>query len=869
MRVDKVVGIKDAINGTEIELQADYFETSIYRVKVKEGVSEIVIPGTRFGRIVWAADFGLGGGVERAPFENTDCGEYVTFFFKKYNLAVEMNNVSTFLSQFEIVYDAFPNWFSTEGNFFGRTIAINSPDFQAPNGMFENCDHAPVFGGSTFKVAPKVYSAEAMKDFQYFPITSGWAPFKDCPNLERIENQGVFGDRLEGLIECDLSFKKPNGYDSLEAYPSGGSPRFIKDFVKADVIHFSERFPEFSAERLENSVNAFKINTIIVDNFGAPIFPFGGINYFEAPAMDKFYIDFNFDFIEDINENFVFGLGIFGITFPEICKDVRGLYKVFQFSYLRQEAVHVLTPDFLKDNFNSYWGDSVEEFLLENSERYTAELIPKVCAGLKRVDDYYYRKISGEWVNSFYIVQRNKIFLNGEKHIIEVQRLPATVEVVMKYAMNLYSHLIIEEDYFIPALPAGVRYIQDAYKRLFYNSIGPYQEITSPMETEPTILIAWSRSSHRSGISANAINIIANATAETEGEFMTLYDSVPGSLSEHTDSYTSEAIARPETYEDLIEFVKNSESSDLYYCVIQNNIVLEKNSLNSLEFCGGFQEDCFLGAAIDPRNIDALIPLNPSKSWANYRGALLVSLGFSGNGPVFWTGNLWEYRAEIDEVYTIRFFIAASHVFTEDVLEPYKIDINAIIMSGSPMTEDNSSTLYPYERTFSSAFEGDFEAFQNEHDIVLDDPGSITGGTGESYRDLSISGGKVGFNTTFIEVKDVNERNVYFHEFAVSYYPEGVARSQYYVDGNTGPQPVLKKLLRITWSDLKSGIAGYGYGEDFDLVIPPEDFYWDPFIVSFDALKNVPAGTTYSNIYTRTQWRNAMADIESYAPDPD
>lgn len=873
--VDIAVGIKDILTGSEHSLNSQYSELMRYRAKMKERTWFLDLGGVFSDpSILVAADFGAGKGIEEAPFteEDTWCGTYVTLYFNIDRLLPRLYAFGELLSHFEIVYDPIP--FSGDYNEWDPSLnlKIDSPDFQVPNGLFGSCDIAPTFSGSTFKVGPKIYSDEAMKQFQYFPLINGWEPFKDCPNLERIENQGVFGDALEGLLECHLSFKKSDGFDSLAAYPSGGAPRFIKNYINAETIHFSERFPEISAERLKTAENPFNIENIVVNTFGSPQFPFGGIDYSEA-EMDTLYFDFNFDFIlpEDFNKNFVFGLGIFGITAPKSCKDVKGgFYKLFEFSeYDEQEKISIVTQDFLKENFSFFWGKDLEEFLLEHSEKFTVDLVPKVCDGLKRIDAYYSRDVIGALKSINYrSPYRHKIFLNDNPHTIEVQRLPETTEIVMRYAMELYANLIIEDDIFVPALPSGVRYIRDAYKRLFYNSIGPQRAITSPMEKETVILLGFNRSRDNSRDTDNVVYIIPNATAEDSGGFEAHYNSANNgrSLRSHGSSYTFKAETAPETYAELINLVKNS-NSNLFSNVIESDIILEKNSFNALEFCGGFQDQCFFGAAIDPRNVDALIPLNALKSWKSYEQSLLISIGFGGAAPIFWTGET--RHSENDDNFTRRFFIASSQSFSDEDLQALKINIDDVVMSGAPLIEDEDTTISPYRGTFSSFFEGDFTAFQSENGIVLDDPNSMVARLEDwDYRDLSVSGGKIGFNTKFITDPDnIGTFDFAYHDFVVSYFPDGYAKTGIVFDESDG---VFKRFLKIIWSNLKEGL-GYESGyDDSSYVNGPEEFYFNwPFVANFEDLRKIPPGMMYYGYSSGTGLWDIAEAIKNYTPDPD
>lgn len=772
-------GLKDYITQSNFKLESNSnLSPARYRAKMKSGVSTLLTTG--FTGIIWGIDRGLGNGVERNSTNGLPCGEYVTIYFYpssnsfRNNHFVVAGNISNFLSQFEIVYDCFPEYVEYRGN-----IIINSEDFISKKGIFDNADTAVEFRNSTFKIAPKIYSDAAMKEFQHFPLAMSlprynWQPFIECPNLEKIENQGTFGERLEALFPCNLAYYDDDGFANLSAYPSGGAPKFIQEFVQAEKIHFSERMPIFDTSRLKYAVNPFKIEKIVIDAQGAPQLPFGGLDY-SGLDMEKLWlydskITVNLPYQEPLS--FAFSWGTLGIVAPDSCKDVKNLHRIWQLSYGDRQICDIATPEILKTKVHFGWGNSLETFL-EGEPDLTEDLMSLVPENIQRIQGFYQKDVLGEdtFGPSRFGSYRSRMMLNNSPHAYAVQRLPETCETVCGYAVNLYAHQEIETDIFIPALPSNVIYIRDCYRRTFYNATGTPQALPSS-DVEPAILIAW----NQSGNSYKPINLIINADSTFTSELGDHWAEADSSLIYRRDAFTGNATATESwgNYSEMLTDLKTSGQASAELRIISSEIVLEANSFNNLQFSGSFQQDCYFGAGIDPRVVDGILPLNLSKEWNSYRRSLLISTGVAwGNPQYFWTGELQVDGGWINDSYRVNFIVLISYVdFEEEDFEPYKISIDEIIMNGSPRTE-GTNVVTPYRGFLSpDLIKGDYVSFQNSKNIVLNDPTSFITYGGEAVGTYaSFTGGALGWNAIRINepLNASGERQYYI--FVGSYNP--------------------------------------------------------------------------------------------------
>ena len=756
-----------------------------YRVKVKEGVSSFALPDGEFLGAIWGIDYGLGGGVERSLVNNTPCGEYMTIFFQpgtnrfQNSLFIRGQVYSDFLSQFEIVYDCFPEYFGHSGTPL-QPIVIDSIDFSAPSGLFDFYRSRVVFKGSTFKVGPKIYSDRVMREIQYFPYNPPasnlpYSPFEDCPNLEEIEYQGDFGEFLEFLGPCDFTYYDENGYGNLSAYPEGGSPIYIKRYVNATKIKFGEKFPQFSAERLENALEPFAIDEIVIGTESASI-PFGGINYQEAPSMHNMWLydsTFTIDipFQSDENLSFFFSWGTLGITAPASCKSVYNLHKIYSNVPLLNSDVHIATPDYLMSSVNYSWGAGLRDFLESNPDSLTSDYMPKVPEDLKRVERYYEKEILGDRDEIARVSPYNSTsLLDEQKYNYTVPKLPEGIEVVVGYAKNLYAKQIVSTPISIPALPTTIRYLQDCYKRTFYNTIGSPVEIT-PEESEPSIFIAYSKSKS-SG--RPDIKSLMNPTEAYSGEFKELFDEDNFSTVIHRRNPFTDVIVGTESWSSFSEMLtdlKNPIRANIQDQRILSDIILEQSNINP-EYNGNFQEDCFFASGANPTTTNLFVNTPASGEWNAYKRNLNVTNGVSYGKPnYYWTGTVRYDGGFFGDSYRMTFIIMQSYTdFTEEQFWSFKYDISEIISENIPPRVESANVLTPYNQEVNTLIiRGNYDNFMTENGIVLNDPGSFVQGA-----DLGIDLGfttsiLLGWNAYRISTSDYTPGESEYYDFQGSY----------------------------------------------------------------------------------------------------
>lgn len=399
------------------------------RFKVKEGLSSLWVNFLRDTDHLTAVDWGLDEPIDRDPFsaDTKPCGEEVTLFFRPVEntfdsgIYLDAYEFSRFLSQIEILYTPFPNWFGASQTL---DLAIDSPKFTAPKGMFENIDLIPTFNttvpdysgngaeiSSTFEIGPRIWVD--LKDVAYFPGPiwgeyQVYAPFKDIPSLKSIEPQGQFGDELEKLSATDFMLTDEDGYADPSAYPSGGAPRQIKKYcVPVDKFSFDKgyTYPQFNMERCEIFSHGSDIKRIDIGQFtsASSVTMPAGINFNESKVLEVLEVNLPKINIKSGNftGNFWYGTKALGIKVPDTVQYAFGIYALSNdyvaegvdrdgqaplFPWFKDGnlAARPLTPHFIKTKLSFDWGSALEA-IFDPEEELT---LPNVPSGLLSVNKF-------------------------------------------------------------------------------------------------------------------------------------------------------------------------------------------------------------------------------------------------------------------------------------------------------------------------------------------------------------------------------------------------------------------------------------------------------------------------------------------------
>lgn len=411
----------------------------IVKIELKDGVDTFYNPFT-------SSTYYVHTGVSSDRNASTQpSSKYVTIIFRGNRYASyalnhgNASNLSNFFSQIKKIDNPLP--FNIVTNHYNLPLTIDSPDFEAPNGLFDSPYVQPLFRNCTFKKAPRIYSDYALEHMVQFPPmpfasgyqspsesrTSAWKPFESNEHLESIEYQGdLNAEKIQFLSRCDFSFYDSSGRPDLSAWP-----RIIGEYNGDIFGYVSTHFISVSnAPRLFESIGPgckivykpYDCEGLIIDNRGAYDLPFLGLSFENCTQMEKLVlssceilmdVDLDGDYVREAikngnlqteqNEklNLQFSLSALGIQAPQSCKQIEGLHNIYATFYnpLREgtmtrdiDMTHV-TPDSL-DTIIYPWGQALKGLWDENFQM-DVNNVPLMPDNVEYLSGYYYKKITG------------------------------------------------------------------------------------------------------------------------------------------------------------------------------------------------------------------------------------------------------------------------------------------------------------------------------------------------------------------------------------------------------------------------------------------------------------------------------------------
>lgn len=369
-----------------------------------------------------------------------------------------------------------------------RNIRIISPDFVAPKGVIEpleNVGYNVTFAGSTFKVAPMVFSTLDM--FTQFPPTEQWSPFAGCDNLEAITCQGKIGESTIILKSAVLALEKSDGSWDFSGYPSASDckplvvDRYVEfgikngEKVKIENLRSTADLPSFNGSEVvywDTPWNVdFSCNDSDLVNLVLPVVPQ------ESPKCK--YVNFELPIINSIDKAFpidiLFGARLFGVELPESVEEAN-----FPLSYSdRYDRDRTRTNrvaanrSVIMSSATNVPERNVRDILSDPEGHLLSPIAPK---DLKVANNYYSMsdhetRIDNkplEILSDLTVTNPSIIFSNKSLKYIQIPRLPEGVEEVNGYCESLYgsvifSHIITDGKPMIniPPLPTSVKIVNN------------------------------------------------------------------------------------------------------------------------------------------------------------------------------------------------------------------------------------------------------------------------------------------------------------------------------------------------------------------------------------------------------------------------
>lgn len=336
------------------------------------------------------------------------------------------SNLSTFLSSIETLHDPLYFIYNNSGS-SSRNITIDSPLFEAPNGIYDIMQSV-TFTGSTFEKGPRIYSDTAMKSAITWPyiknlpiapsvtndwiniIPNSWKPFANCQNMTSIENQGSLGSALKYVFPCELHINNPDQPCDLSAYPSmeEATPTHIVNYIAGDIVNISSlNNTLINTTKVEYLYYPFSFNKYVLDTVSESNLPLGGIDIagktMKNCSLDLMNLDFSGGFKDAEYNDFTISYAHFGVFAPEyteVCENLHSYYmnipdeieynvkeKEDWIAWKTSQKNHLLTPQTIKNHCNESWGEA----LIEHWEpEWIDEVnqIPSYPQGVKRLMGY-------------------------------------------------------------------------------------------------------------------------------------------------------------------------------------------------------------------------------------------------------------------------------------------------------------------------------------------------------------------------------------------------------------------------------------------------------------------------------------------------
>lgn len=724
------------------------------KITPKDVGSEFAIPQS-FVNYLDSVDYGTPDGLHRGnPPASGTSGETVILYFKPVVFIDEFygSDWSDILSQIKVLHNAFPPGLGIMAP--DTEVLIDSVDFEAPEGIF-NCNgyRSPIFPGSTFKVAPRVYGDEALRSTLRWPpqaedwMSSRWDPFLDCPNVETIEYQGDLGNNCQSIYGSNLVYKDSDGYERVDAYPGGGKPQVIIDAIgplERFEMDSGSRFPDWDVENLEFCIRPVMAEAVVLPTRSAAIsIPIGPDVRNESAPKLKHYTNGILSVVRGIDPDtgddqdcpLVFGLKLLGIDLSDStvrCVNAHMLYRhQMSFGDSRQIGVRA-TPTIVKTMFNFSLGSALETFYGNPDE---VLLMPRA-------------PLAAEYINRW-----------GEVDVEEIYA--STGRSKPYYWVTIYPNNTMGGLEFPRIESPNLKWL-DGYMEntLSYGRTGYVDfEVTSGLSYDGTVKHKVPAPPNHAGLSIrNYRRYMAAYTSGSGPTYPTITPAqtaqlVYGPVSEFSDSITPVAVLNvdgswfegdspeavyfrelinEESYQALNDVVSGRIQREATYSVniSYDGFELETFDTSDLEYVFNWEEGVFWQAQIDPRTIDNILtPIRQDQLRGvdgAYRGALNVATPLSASVRYIDQRDTNEPSQEMGGgTFTPNYTLILGFGVPDDLGDMYTYEIDRIDIPDFQLTDQEGSVYGAWEGVFSGLIWGDIDGFKEAHGI---DPSIDTGG---------------------------------------------------------------------------------------------------------------------------------------------
>lgn len=670
----------------------------VIRYVMKEGINNF--QHANIGSVI-AIDYGLNNElVFEDLYSSRPCGKEVVVFYSNNKIYINennSNNLGKMLSKVDLMDGTLPeiNNMSYPNS---TPIIIENENFINNGGLFDYFNMSQsyygfTFKGSTFKTAPRIFKHIDWYNMFPWEDASGinfskndcWRPFQNCKNIEKIEYQGDFSDDIEVIGACDFTYKDSEGIEHIDAYPQGGKPRILSNYVNMETytIGLSGEFPKIDTSLLTfcfNPVNIKQIDSTASSTGEIP--EVIGIDINDSPRLKilKLYIP---KIIISDDLPFMYGAKILGydFNFPslnEIIGDTLTIKKSEEYRIIEQTqetagnnriiGYPIFTPQFVSSFVNSNWGASLKNKYGSNEPL----LVPTLKTNtLKTVNNYYSVEYIRNYNNSKKPLLTSQGYIRGTAHgpffvptddnltSFTIPPLPSSIEVVNGYCENLFegsffctnypidfNNTIVEATFHatIPPLPENIKVTKNYLYRTFAETFGEGKMIHVENNGIRDLSCVYGSKPIKIGDYDNRNRILMGYLNMTENnsEISKLYDEAEikdiNTLNPWTTAKTTlEDKELP--FKDLILKVygdteEREEEVRTYTIDKKEYITLKQNPpLSLMSYAINWMQETWYDSTVDPTIISTLQPLNNFvKSENAYKGVLyLTSITPSGS----------------------------------------------------------------------------------------------------------------------------------------------------------------------------------------------------------------------------------------------
>jgi hypothetical protein len=730
-------GYKDQQTAESISFHSQP-EPAAVRITPKNIGSTFTIPDDFFDQgLISAIDYGTEEGFfqgESSPRSGT-AGDIVAIYFNQsitpadegggqYGFNPNEEASGELLSQVLVLHDPLPMVIS-------GTVVIDSPDFEAPNGLQDGLGYVE-FYGSTFKKGPRIYSDFAMVQTRQWPI-GPVAPFNGCDSMTTIVNQGTLGPQCRLITNSDFVYENEEGFRIPDAYPDGGRPVKIIEAIPIGEFHMDSggKFPIWDVTDLEDCQKPVLASNVHLPTRSSPVSIPVGVDVRSATRLKR-YINgivnvtrgIDYDHGGDKQEvGLFYGLKILGIELPDSVRRVVNSMRIYRHQKLAEDGNYYglrATVNSVKTDFNFNLGEALEDYYSNPDELL---LMPHTPEQVVYMNDWGSVYVESEYESLFsrpyyWITLKPNGVLTGmefpEVHAPNLKFLDGWLVNTfsygrtgpVEYTIPSGIHYSGTVKHSVPAPPhhEGIN-IRNHRKNMASRISGtgfPYSTYSPPS----TVQLAFGRAEEfNSGVTpALALNIDGSFFTEESDARNDLRDSITADNFQILQDLASGEYSRTATYT-----VSNSV----------DGFEIEEFDTSGIHFAWDWEVGVFDQAQMDPTTVPHILtPIDKSKVDGAYNYALNLATPINNTVRYIDEKFLQEpQKSTLNGNWQPTYTMILGYGAPASVGEAYTYKLEDIDIPNFILTDAENEVYNTWTGLFSYLIYGDIQGFKTAHGI--------------------------------------------------------------------------------------------------------------------------------------------------------